>query len=103
MGEGFGFVSQNQIFPPHNMIFLILVEIGWLGLLYYFVMTFYLCGFGNWQFKVSNIVLFLSILIPLVLLTLESHSLLTRRYFAIYFAELILATRILFSAKASRR
>ena len=102
MGEGFGFVSQNRIFPPHNMIILLLVEIGWFGLLFYFGMTFFLCGFGNWQFKVSNIVLFLSILIPLALLTLESHSLFTRRYFAIYFAELILATRILFNAKARR-
>ena len=102
MGEGFGFVTQNRIFPPHNMIILLLVEIGWFGLLFYFGMTFFLCGFGNWQFKVSNIVLFLSILIPLALLTLESHSLFTRRYFAIYFAELILATRILFNAKARR-
>ena len=102
MGEGFGFIAQNRIFPPHNMIILLLVEVGWIGLLFYFGMTFYLCGFGNWQFKISNIVLFLSILIPLVLLTLESHSLLTRRYYAIYFAELVLATRILFNAKAGR-
>lgn len=103
LGNGFGFVAQSGLFPPHNMIILQLVEIGWVGVILFLGMVVYLCGFGGWQFRFSNLVLFGSIFLPLALLVLESHSLLTRRYFAIYFVELVFATRILFNAKAIRK
>ncbi len=98
-GHGFGVIAEENIFPPHNMVILELAEVGWLGLLAFLATIFYFCGLGSWKMDGANVVLVLSILMPICLLIIESHSLLTRRYFSFYFVELVFATRVLFKQK----
>ena len=101
LGHGFGVIYEKQIFPPHNMIIMQLSEGGIIGLFGFLALLLFFCGFGGWRFQGANAVLFLSILMPILLLVIESHSFLIRRYFVIYLAELVFVTRILFKEKNS--
>ena len=94
-GYGFNIISERQLFMPHNMVILILAETGWIGLLIFIATVLYLSGFGQWKMTLQNMVLFASVFLPLIFIILESHSLFTRRYFAIYLALLAFASSVL--------
>ena len=78
------------------MIILTLVETGWIGLLVLFATIGYLSGLGRWKMNGQNLILFVSIALPLVLILIESHALFARRYFAIYLVMLAFASSVLF-------
>ena len=94
-GYGWGKIVESRMFPPHNMIILILAETGWLGLLLFIATVIYLCGFGQWKMTSQNMALFASLFLPLLFIVIESHSLFTRRYFAIYMVMLAFASSVL--------
>lgn len=102
-GYGYAFCSENEIFPPHNMIILTLVETGLVGLLVFVSLIVYFCGFGAWSFTARNGLLFSALFLPILLIIVESHSLFTRRYFCVYLVNLMLLTRVIFSNKELRR
>ena len=94
-GYGFNIISERQLYMPHNMVILTLAETGWIGLLIFIATVLYLSGFGQWKMTSQNMVLFASVFLPLIFIILESHSLFTRRYFAIYLALLAFASSVL--------
>lgn len=102
-GFGYNFISENSVYPPHNMIILMLVEIGWIGLVFYFVILFFFSNFGGWTPNWKNLVLYISVILPVLLLTFESHSFLIRRYFALQMVLLIFTTNVLFDPKALKK
>lgn len=93
-GEGFNAIEERGLRPPHSMIFHILTEGGYIGLIGYCLLLLFLAGPGLWNPNSRNCFLFLSILAPIVLLTFESSAFFNRRYFAIYTAMLAYSTRI---------
>ena len=95
-GHGFNFIAEREIYPPHNMIILTLVETGWIGLLVLLATIGHLSGLGRWKMNGQNLILFVSIALPLFLILIESHALFSRRYFAIYLVMLAFASSVLF-------
>ena len=78
------------------MIILTLVETGWIGLLVLLATIGHLSGLGRWKMNGQNLILFVSIALPLFLILIESHALFSRRYFAIYLVMLAFASSVLF-------
>jgi O-antigen ligase len=103
MGQGYNFVAEKGFFPPHNMVILTLVETGWLGLLFFGFLLVFLVGPGTWSLNFKNLMLIMSILLPIALIVIESHSFFTRRYFAMYVVLLVFTTRILLNPKKIQR
>ncbi len=103
MGQGYNFVAEKGFFPPHNMVILTLVETGWLGLLFFGFLLVFLVGPGTWSLNFKNLMLIMSILLPIALIVIESHSFFTRRYFALYVVLLVFTTRILLNPKKIQR
>lgn len=95
MGQGYNFVSEKGFYPPHNMIILTLVETGWLGLLFFGFLLIFMIGPGTWSMNLKNFILIMSILLPIALIVVQSHSFFTRRYFALHAVLLVFTTRIL--------
>ena len=94
-GHGFNILVERQIFPPHNMIILILVETGWIGLLLFIATVSYLGGFGQWKITGQNLALFASVMVPVLFITIESHALFKNRYFSIYMVMLGFTSSVL--------
>jgi hypothetical protein len=103
MGQGYNFVSEKGFYPPHNMVILILVETGWLGLLFFGFLLVFMVGPGTWSMNFKNFMLIMSILLPIALIVVESHSFFTRRYFALHAVLLVFTTRILLNPKKVQR
>jgi hypothetical protein len=103
MGQGYNFVSEKGYYPPHNMVILILVETGWLGLLFFGFVLVFMVGPGTWSLNFKNFVLIMSILLPITLIVLESHAFFTRRYFAMHAVLLVFTTRTLLNPKKVQR
>ena len=85
------------------MIIQTLVETGWIGLLAFLSIVVLYCGFGGWRFTPRNSLLFAAVFLPVVLITIGSHSLFLKRYFCVYMVNLMLVTRVMFRAKEMRR
>ena len=94
-GEGFNSVQARGLKPPHNMVYLLLTECGYLGLIGYCLLLLFLAGPGLWNWNARNLYLFVAIAAPVLLITIESHSFFTRRYFAIYTVLMAYTTRII--------
>ena len=102
-GEGFGIVESRGLRPPHSMVYLLLTECGWVGLGGYFLLLLFLSGIGTWNLNPRNLYLFLAVLAPIILITFESHSFFSKRYFAIYLVMLAYTTRIVMREPVKKR
>lgn len=103
IGHGFNYIAENEIYPPHNMVILILSETGVLGLLFWAALVVYFFNIGNWKPTPHNLALFLTVLLPIGILIIESHSMFTRRYFTLPLVLLVFTTSILFNKSALNR
>ena len=103
LGYGYNYITENEIYPPHNMVILILCETGIVGLLLFVGILLYFCNLGNWKMTAENSVLFVSVLLPIFVLMLESHSMLIRRYFVLQLVMLAYTTNVVFDRRALNR
>ena len=81
------------------MIIMLLVEVGWIGLIMFGALMAVLSGIGVWRISAKNLYLFASIMLPILLILIESHSLFTRRYFALHLVLLYFITQVLMNPK----
>lgn len=102
-GQGYNFIAERELYPPHNMVILILVETGWIGLIFFGFLLIFMIGPGTWSPSFKNFVLIMSILLPMAIIVFESHTFFTRRYFAFYTVLLVFTTRILLNPAKIKR
>jgi len=98
-GYGHNFLAENGVFPPHNMVIITICETGIIGLLFFITVLLFLCNFGKWPMSSMNMFLFASVLGPILILILESHSLFLRRYFALHLVMLVFVTAVLLNPR----
>jgi O-antigen ligase len=93
-GAGNYYLAQEGIFPPHNMIILLLAENGIIGIILFLGLLIRMMRPLSWQPTFQNFYTLTCAILPIFVLIIESHSLFTARYFTLQLATLILTTHV---------